>query len=151
MTQVIPKLQMVYLAGPVDDISSSEAAAWRTNAKQLLEGLGITAFDPHMAFSCPSRITAPSIDYINRQAIMCSDGIIANLAGNGKGFGTIREIEYARSMYKAVIVITGEPIESLCAHDVIQAKTIPEAIQQLHMEVLGNGTFEPEQGRELGT
>jgi nucleoside 2-deoxyribosyltransferase len=109
---------MVYLAGPIDDITRDEAQGWR---KEISESapIGVLFYLPTNAYAGTSSVTAPAVDHMNRVAIAQSDGVLANLSGPGRGFGTIREIEFAKTMNKPVVVVQ-DPMRrlvSLLLHD----------------------------------
>lgn len=123
---------LVYLAGPIDDVSTAHSSPWRHEAAALLKEHGVASFLPTSAYQgaaiSDARI-APAVSAINRCAIERSSHLLANLDGPGRGFGTIREIEYARSLGKPVVVVG--TLVSLEAHDVVCVPTFPEAVAQI--------------------
>jgi hypothetical protein len=93
-------------------------------------------FNPVTAWLNANMANAAEIDRCNRAVICISDGVLANLGGPGMGFGTIREIEFARSQGLPVAVVQGEnTIHSLCKHDVLVADTLEEGLGMLRAEI----------------
>lgn len=130
---------LVYLAGPIDDISTDQARSWRASLAAVLNSLGHVAFDP----SAPWLIGrdqladgAAAIDLGNRQVIRRSAAVIANLAGPGRGWGTIREIEFARSLGIPVLAIVPDDLPTTVAlHDleVLPVETDSDWVSQLNL------------------
>jgi len=140
---------LVYLAGPVDGVQRQEALNWREDASQRLNRAGISTFSPAHAFSVAhfgsngplNKTTARTVTEINRYAISQSSVVLAYLPKDRITIGTIREIEYAISIGKPVVVLveyTGTPFLSL--YDVIQASDWDEAVGAV-IEVLFTGQF----------
>ena len=157
----VPRSRTVclYLAGPIDGIPVGEARGWRAEVAEL--NRGVLFFDPTMAWrgadvysggadvysggAHPGPYPAPdpapwgadvdmarAVDAVNRAAIRHCDGLLVNLSGPGRGFGTAREIEYARSLGKPVSVfVGGRPLVSLLAHDLMVSSGCPEALGKL--------------------
>lgn len=126
----LPK--MVYLGGPVDDVPKDEAQGWRTVVADTLMSYGVPSFNPmspYVGDVNKLRGAAFEICSINRFAIAKSDVVLANLTGKGMAFGTIREIEYAVSIGKRVVV--AGPVVSLFGHDVEIVDTLGEAIVKI--------------------
>lgn len=122
---------LVYLAGPIDDITTTEASGWRVEVSGALASKGINSFNPHAAYSIANlRPICQQVAEIDRSAIRHCDALIANLLGSGRAFGTIREVEFARSLDKRVIVVA-EKLESAFAHDVQVVRTLSEAVEAL--------------------
>lgn len=127
--QTKPKL--VYLAGPIDGVSQDEAIGWREATAAAINKKGINVFNPAKAYNiCDLSTVKKQIADIDRAAIRECDVVIANLYGNGKGFGTIREIEYAVSLGKRVIVVI-DKLESAFAHDVEAVELLKDAVELL--------------------
>lgn len=123
---------MVYLAGPIDGISPPEAASWRTSL--ALDFPDVLFFLPNRAYANVTRESAGVMDGMNRHAIEHCTGVVANLSGKGRGFGTIREIEYACSKNKFVaVVVDPEDIgeNTLLTYDLMLSKTPTEAMEAL--------------------
>ena len=104
-----PKYSMVYLAGPIDDIDHNDAKSWRDLMARQLWTKGISCYNPVLAFKLNverrNDYLSKQVITINKRAIEACDLLVANLSGPGRGFGTIREIEYAKSIGKEVIII----------------------------------------------
>ena len=140
---------LVYLAGPVDGVQRQEALDWREDMSQRLNQAGISTFSPAHAFSVvyfggnsPSnKATARAVTEINRYAISQSSVVLVYLPKDRITIGTIREIEYAVSIGKPVVVLierTDTPFLSL--YDVIQVSDWDEAVGAV-IEVLFTGQF----------
>lgn len=93
----------VYLAGPMDGVSSDDAGEWRE--KLASEFPDVLFYMPNTAYRNANRYNAVVMDGLNRHAINQCTGMIANLLGPGRAFGTIREVEYARLRSKRVVVV----------------------------------------------
>ncbi len=120
---------LVYLAGPVDGVQRQEALDWREDMSQRLNQAGISTFSPAHAFSVmhfggnsPSnKATAQAVTEINRYAISQSSVVLAYLPKDRTTIGTIREIEYAVSIGKPVVVlIEHTDVSFLSLYDTIQ-------------------------------
>jgi nucleoside 2-deoxyribosyltransferase len=112
---------IAYLAGPIAGVSPAEANDWRSRLSGVLSTFGIWTYSPIGGFNvidknCNREDAKRMLD-VNRSAIRESHLLIANIAGRGKGFGTIREIEFACSIGKPVVLIG--IIESAAAHDCV--------------------------------
>lgn len=140
---------LVYLAGPVDGVQRQEALDWRESVSQCLNQAGVSTFSPAHAFSVvyfgsnsPSnKATAQAVTEINRYAISQSSVVLAYLPKDRITIGTIREIEYAISISKPVVVLverTDVPFLSL--YDTIQVSDWNEAVSAVG-EALLTGPF----------
>lgn len=138
---------LVYLAGPVDGVQRQEALDWREDVSQRLNKAGISTFSPAHAFSVvyfnnnsPSnKATARAVTEINRYAISQSSVVLAYLPKDRITIGTIREIEYAISIGKPVVVLverTDTPFLSL--YDTIQVSNWDEAVGAVIETLLTN-------------
>lgn len=108
---------MLYLAGPVDGVSIEESSSWRELVSE--EFPNVVFFMPNDAYRNITSESVAAADHMNRHAIKCSDAVVANLSGDGRGFGTIREIEFARALEKRVCVAAGPELNtSLMAYDI---------------------------------
>lgn len=114
-----PRAIMIYLAGPIDDIGIAERLGWREEMVHEAPE-NVVFFSPAHAFLGVHKAAFKAMEYLNRHAILCSDGLLANLSGEGKGFGTIREIEFAKSNSKPVSIAQdpADPIQSWLTYDV---------------------------------
>ncbi len=120
---------LVYLAGPVDGAQRQEALDWREGMSQRLNQAGISTFSPAHAFSViyfggniPSnKATARAVTGINQYAISQSSVVLAYLPKDRVTIGTIREIEYAVSIGKPVVVLVERTdVSFLSLYDTIQ-------------------------------
>jgi hypothetical protein len=95
----------VYLAGSIDAVDELYAKTWRKHAKSTLANYGITSYDPSTAFQVGHNQPLPRvfISQINRAALASCQGMVVNMTDK-RGFGTIREIEMAKSLGKTVVV-----------------------------------------------
>ena len=128
---------LVYLAGPVDGVQRQEALDWREGVSQRLNRAGISTFSPAHAFSVvyfnsngPSiKTTAQAVTEINKYAISQSSVVLAYLPKDRITIGTIREIEYAVSIGKPVVVLVERTdVSFLSLHDTIQVSDWDEAV-----------------------
>lgn len=120
---------LIYLAGPQDDVSKSTARRWR---EKLAAGApaGVAFFSPAHAYLNVNRVSFPVVDMMNRAAINGSHAVIANLGGQGMGFGTIREVEFALSVRTPVWVV-GPVGHSLMTHDLRVVDTVDDALASI--------------------
>lgn len=51
---------IVYLCGPIDQVTGAEATAWRTAMAEELRKVGIAVFDPAAAFRCDLEGSVPA-------------------------------------------------------------------------------------------
>jgi len=128
---------LVYLAGPVDGVQRQEALDWREDVAQRLNQAGISTFSPAHAFSVvyfdgngrPNKAMARAVTEINRYAISQSSVVLAYLPKDRTTIGTIREIEYAVSIGKPVVVLVERTdIPFLSLYDTIQVSDWDEAV-----------------------
>lgn len=132
-----PKYTMVYLAGPIDDVDINDAKSWRELMARQLWTKGISTFNPATAYKLNldrnTEYVSERVVNINKCAIQQSDLVVANLSGPGLGFGTIREIEYAKSIGKEVIII-GD-IKSLSAFDCLTFNNALDFYSYLNIKI----------------
>ena len=119
---------LVYLAGPIDGVSPDEALDWREAAASAAPQ-GMVFFSPCSAYL--DTASGPAADRANRAIIRECDVLLANLLGGGLKLGTMREIEYARSLGKPVVVISEVAGASLAAHDLTVVPTQEQALELL--------------------
>ena len=130
------KPDTAYIAGAIDFIGN-EAACWFETAKEKLEAYGILCFSPYHAYTqLRGKWTSGMkayIDAINRAAIRGCDAFIAHLVRSKFTVGTIRDLEYASSLGKRVIVVSyGSSIVHSCAlYDVEIVDTIDSVVKLL--------------------
>jgi hypothetical protein len=123
----------IYLAGPIDDIGQNESRGWRERIAEILP-TSVVCFSPAHAFIGTNKENFRAVDFINRHAIKCCcTGVLANLAGPGQGFGTIREIEFA-VMTNTPVAVAGQ-IESWMSHDIMVGENLGEALNLLLQEI----------------
>lgn len=124
-------LGMVYLAGPIANVSGAQAVDWRDDATTFLQNHGFRVRNPmrskHAALGPMAKISNNFNDYkdygtfFKSRAIMArdfndvkqSDGILVNLLGATQpSLGTIMEMAWAYAMQKPCVVMieaTGNP------------------------------------------
>ena len=128
---------LVYLAGPIDGVQRQEALDWREDVSQRLNQVDISTFSPAHAFSVAysggnsllNKVTAQAVIEINRCAINQSSVVLAYLPKDRITIGTIREIEYAVSIGKPVVVLVERTdIFFLSLYDTIQVSDWDEAV-----------------------
>lgn len=120
---------LIYLAGPQDDVTQEEARGWREELAGLAPS-GVAFFSPAHAYMNVNRVSFPAVDWMNRKAIEVAHAMIANLDGPGRGFGTIREIEYAISQHTGVWVV-GDVSHALMTYDLHRVDTLEEAMEEI--------------------
>ena len=132
-----PKYIMVYLAGPIDDIDIQDAKSWRELMARQLWTKGISTFNPatayHLNLDRNTEFISERLISINKKAIEECDLLVANLSGKGRGFGTIREIEYAKSLGKEVIIIGN--LKSLSAFDCLVFENVLDFYSYLNIKI----------------
>lgn len=120
---------MLYLAGPMDDVTTGQAQGWREWVGENAPS-GVVCFSPAHAYLGATRANFPYVDQASRHMIKhCCHGMIANLSGPGRAFGTIREIEFARSCSTPVVVI-GD-LESLLTYDLRVVTSLESAMDAI--------------------
>lgn len=130
MTTVKPV--SVYLAGPIDHVTIEKAREWR---EEIAEEFGtVLFFSPAHAYFNARVSSAEAVVNVNKHVIACCDGLLANLRDQFS-LGTIREIEFARSLSKPVAMSPRVP-SSLAAGDLTQGDTLIEAMTGLLHEVM---------------
>lgn len=99
----------VYLCGPIDMATEEQIDAWREAAVSFFERFGVTCFNPSAAWvgiherNQAINEAVMTVDYL---AILNCDMVLAYLPSNILTLGSIREIEFARSHGKRVVVVT---------------------------------------------
>lgn len=119
--------RLIYLAGPLDGLSI-DGTTWYDEFETLCPD-DVVGFMPGRAFIGAAE-NPSGMDAANRAVIRASHGVLANLSGPGRAFGTIREIEFAKSLGVPVIVV-GDVASSLMAYDVIQTPDLQSAVAYL--------------------
>lgn len=105
---------LAYLAGPLDGLEV-DGTAWYDEFEKIWPA-GAVGFMPGRAYLGASHATAAAVEKANRAVIAASFVVVANLSGPGRALGTIREIEFAKSLGKSVLVV-GDIGASLASHD----------------------------------
>ena len=124
---------LIYLAGPLDDLEEGgDALTWREQLENVRSDVALVS--PQHAFIKASYESAESVILANRSMIYVSDGLLAYLDG-GWPFGTIREIEYAKSLGKPVSVASKRPPMSLASFDLTWNPTPQIALDELLVEI----------------
>lgn len=122
----------IYLAGPMldhtGDFKHPEAQTWREEIAAEIP-TGVLLVSPAHAFFGASPITAQALDYMERHMIHAADGVLVNLLTEEPAFGTIRDIEFARSHGRPVAV-AGD-VRSLMAHDIMVEPSVELALLAL--------------------
>lgn len=118
-------MSLVYLAGPLDGIEH-DGTVWYDEFREATYDSNVVGFMPGRAFTGASPDTAYLIDRANRAIIETSRYVVANLSGPGRALGTIREIEFAKSRRKRVLVL-GDMSSSLASHDLQTVDSLKEA------------------------
>lgn len=105
--------RLLYLAGPLDGLDT-DGTAWYDEFNAIRPD-DVVGFMPGRAYLGAAE--NPGITNVtNRAMIQASLGVIANLSGPGRALGTIREIEFAKSLGKTVLVV-GDLSTSLASYD----------------------------------
>lgn len=118
---------LIYLAGPQDDVTKEQSRTWREEIVKMAPS-GVAFFSPaHAYVDSVSGINFKAVDWCNRSVIHNAvHGVIAKLDGPGRGFGTIREIEFAVMSHKPVAVV-GDVV-SLMSHDIGVCSHLEDAL-----------------------
>jgi nucleoside 2-deoxyribosyltransferase len=114
-------VKLAYLAGPIDAEDVATAMGWRgTTTDYLLKLGGWAVFNPMTAYGIKTidKDISAKVSTINRAAIAQSDLVIVNLATVARALGTIREIEYARSLGIRVMAYGPDLGKHIEAHDI---------------------------------
>lgn len=96
----------IYLAGPIDLAPPELATGWRTAAREIFGQYRIATFDPSAAWvgGTISQDTKFAVMKTDFAAILACEMVLAYLPYDVPSLGTIREIEFARSQDKRVVV-----------------------------------------------
>lgn len=96
---------LVYLAGPIDAVSPDESRKWRNFVQDVLAERGIATFNPATAVTNGNAARQP-VSNVCRSVIACCDYVIAYLPTGWPAFGSIIELEIARSLEVPVVVVS---------------------------------------------
>ncbi|MBT9131398.1 MAG: hypothetical protein DDT41_01704 [candidate division WS2 bacterium] len=123
---------MIYLAGPIDGVDDDTANSWRINIISLLTKAGYNTFNPVTPYKCGSYDLhyKEQVMEIDKAAIRACDILIANLNSSGRAFGTVREIEYAKTLNKRVIIVC-DNLTSVFAADLEVVPNFTEVLKLL--------------------
>jgi len=105
-------MDIVYLAGTLDDPKSDVGQTWRKDAKAWLGERGFSTFDPGAAFQAGGRTREAwkergTLQDINYAAIRNSAGVLVELRGfKTRYVGTLMELGYAIAHNKPVVLWT---------------------------------------------
>lgn len=119
----------IYLASPLDGLDY-DGREWYKDAAERMEGLPAVLFCPGNAYMLTDYEQARYVERYNRAAIEASHVVLANLSGPGRALGTIREIEFAKSRGKFVVVV-GDVGSSLASHDLEVVPSMEEAAHKI--------------------
>jgi len=122
----------IYLAGPIDGISIEEGCSWREElAKSVPSGVLLVS-PAHAYLGTVNTANAKQMDYLNRNLIQNCQGFLANLLGPGRGFGTVREIEFAVLSNRFVAVAGHDSLhESMMTYDFPIVDTLMEGVESI--------------------
>ena len=120
----------VYLCGPIDMANHEMRIKWRNVAKTVFAAYGVPTFDPSGAWhggaeNLEAKRAIMDIDY---HAVYTTDMTLAHLPPDVPTIGSIREIEYARSQGKRVVVASPWVRTSAFSADLEVYDTVPEAL-----------------------
>lgn len=114
---------LAYLAGPLDGLDY-DGRAWYDEVAHLSPP-GWVLFKPGNAYAFPGSDPV-ALDKANRAVISEAMAVmIAYLDGPGRGFGTIREIEFAKHIGRPVVVIASK-LPSLLTYDLDVVSSVDE-------------------------
>ena len=94
---------LIYLAGPIDQVSDEDGAEWRMMATEALAQMGVASFDPRAAYG-RGRADLRRVMEINFAAVRASTGILAYYLPDLPTVGTWLELGYARAVGKRVVI-----------------------------------------------
>lgn len=120
----------VYLAGPIDLAPPGMANGWRSVAREVFGQYNVATFDPNAAwtggtFNQETKFSVMRIDFA---AILSCDMVFAYLPYDVPTLGTVREIEFARSKNKRVVVASPWAETSAFSADLECHDTLWEAL-----------------------
>lgn len=120
----------VYLAGPINGCSDSEAKDWRAVTRSQLEAAGHTVVDPmDRDYRGKERGHAHDIVYADMVAIRECDAVLANCWK--PSFGTAMEIHYAYVLGRRVLAVAEEPVSPWVDFHAEVCGTVEEACRLL--------------------
>lgn len=116
------------MAGPLDDIEH-DGTVWYDEFDRTRPG-DVVAFMPGRAYLGAGKPNAEVVSRANGAMLRASNGVVANLSGPGRALGTIREIEFAKSLGKHVIAV-GDIDRSLASWDLVVVPDLASAVNRL--------------------
>ena len=129
-------MPLVYLAGPIENVTPAEASGWRVRANFLLsqKRLGVYTLDPLRGKYGPngSILTTPlGVVTRDRNDVRRCQVVLANLLLGPFSIGTVAEIAWADAYRKPVVGIVSEELIHPFLKQLVhyQAATLEEAIQ----------------------
>lgn len=126
--------RMVYLAGPMDLVDTTESHEWRVKARDWLGARGIASFNPALPYR-RGAVAWASVSRINRVAIDECDVLLANVGEGQRTIGTWREIEHARAAGTRVVLVAPEYTKCLETQDCEQYPTLMAALMAVWPDV----------------
>jgi nucleoside 2-deoxyribosyltransferase len=125
------KVELVYLAGPIDFDTSKDKKVWRDIAAKRLKDKGICTFSPLNAFSWkPGMKAQQKIIDINERALLESDVILMCLPKDVPTIGSVVELVLAeRSGVPIVLLSDIDTEKSVYLHHLTPYSDIVEAIE----------------------
>lgn len=119
--------RLVYLAGPIDNVTGKQAKKWRRVATKRLVASGLGVFNPANAV-VNGNSSRQAVHRVCREAVLASGVVLAYLPDDYRAFGTIREIEFARANGIAVVIASPWVSNSVFSEDVLVLPELDDAI-----------------------
>lgn len=121
---------VVYLAGPIDQVSVEESTKWREVAAQALEEVAITV-SPRGMVAGGAVNDGSAVMALCRAVVPLCSHILTYLPRGVPALGTIREIEYARGLGLPVHVVGDWVSASAFSADLTVHHSLANAIEYL--------------------
>ena len=105
-------IKVVYLGGPIDDVSATESKGWRTEAYDKLSQMGILCAVPGLE---ATKMTPEQIVQLDDTMITASDALLVNLTylmnpiTKWIGTGTLVELGMGFAQGKQLIAFSDKP------------------------------------------
>lgn len=126
----IKQTGMVYLCGPIDNVTEEEAKGWRTIASESLAEAGWAAFNPATGVS-NGYADMVAVQGICLSAIQHSSAVLAYLPVDYPAFGSIAELTMAHLIGKDVVIVSDWVHRSIFAHPFPIVNTIGEGVEYI--------------------
>lgn len=125
--------RFVFLGGAIDMVEKGDAREWRKDIAERLIPHSITCYNPYTAFAVSRKhMASDRVRAVNRAAILQSDVLLVKIVSGQPAFGTIREIEFAKTNGIRVIVWANYALElHMEAYDIEVVHSMEEAIRIL--------------------